>query len=85
MRTAQELANELTGRMRDAMRHAAPAQPIDRSCEILPGGKFRDQYGRMVTVTRVSQLRVMYYYEGYRDICETSRREFDLKFRAVQL
>lgn len=80
MRNAQELIN----RMKNAMKHAAPAEPMDRRAEMIPGMKYRNARGRMVTVTRVSQLRVMYRYEGYREICETSRREFDLKFRKVQ-
>lgn len=81
MRTAQELVD----RMKNAMNQKAPAEPVERSAEIIPGKKYRNERGRMVTVTRVSRLRVMYYYEGYRNICETSRREFEIKFREVQL
>lgn len=80
MRNAQELVE----RMKNAMKHRLPAKPADCSDELIPGVKYRNERGRMVTVTRVSRLRVMYRYEGYKEICETSRREFDLKFRKVQ-
>ncbi|SAF46020.1 DUF4222 domain-containing protein [Enterobacter kobei] len=81
MRTAQELVD----RMKNAMKHAAPAEPMDRSAELFPGMKYRNERGRMVTVLRASNLKVRYRYEGYAKECETSRREFDLKFKKVGL
>ena len=70
--------------MKNAMKHRVPAETVDRSAELIPVMKYRNERGRMVTVMRVSHLRVMYRYEGYQDICETSRREFDLKFTEVK-
>ena len=81
MRSAQELIE----RMKNAMKHQLPAEPVDRSGELIPGMKYRNERGRMVTVMRVSKYRVMYRYEGYRDVCETGRRMFDLKFKKVAL
>ncbi|HHE5968721.1 DUF4222 domain-containing protein [Citrobacter sp. S46_ASV_140] len=78
------LAQELVDRMKKAMKHRVPVETVDRSAELIPGMKYRNERGRMVTVTRVSHLRVMYRYEGYQDICEIGRREFELKFRKVQ-
>lgn len=79
------LAQELLDRMKKAMKHRVPAETVDRSAELIPGMKYRNERGRMVTVTRVSKYRVMYRYEGYRDVCETGRRMFDLKFKKVAL
>ncbi|WP_343529283.1 DUF4222 domain-containing protein [Yokenella regensburgei] len=84
MRTSQELAHALTERMKNAARNAAPPAPVDRHNEIFPGKRYRDERGRMVTVQRVSQLRVTYTREGYRGVSEVGRREFDLKFTEVQ-
>lgn len=81
MRSAQELVD----RMKNAMKHVTPAEPVDRSAELFPGAKCRNERGRMVTVLRVSQLKVRYRYEGYAEECETGRREFDLKFKKVEL
>ncbi|HCM56868.1 TPA: DUF4222 domain-containing protein [Citrobacter freundii] len=78
------LAQELVDRMKNAMKHKVPAETVDRSAELIPWMKYRNERGRMVTVIRVSPLRVMYRYEGYQDICEIGRREFELKFRKVQ-
>lgn len=88
MRTSQDLASAFMARLKNAMALKAPqekpVEPVARNAELIPGEKFSNERGRMVTVMRVSHLRVMYRYEGYQDICETSRREFDLKFRKVQ-
>ena len=81
MRTAQELVN----RMKSAMQCSVPAEPDAHRAELVPGAKYRNERGRMVTVLRASQLRVRYRYEGYAKECETSRREFDLKFKKVEL
>lgn len=59
------LAQELVDRMKKAMKHRVPAETVDRSAELIPGMKYRNERGRMVTVMRVSHLRVMYRYEGY--------------------
>ena len=84
MRTSQEIANALTERLKNAMKNGAPAAPVDRSAEVIPGKWYRDERGRMVTVQRVSQLRVMYTREGYRGVSEVGRREFELKFTEVK-
>ncbi|QMB06621.1 DUF4222 domain-containing protein [Citrobacter freundii] len=83
MRANRELASYLIDRMKNAMKHNAPTELSDRTGELIPGMKYRNERGRMVTIIRVSHLRVMYRYEGYRDICERSRRAFELKFRKV--
>ncbi|KAA1272877.1 DUF4222 domain-containing protein [Citrobacter pasteurii] len=78
------LAQELVDRMKNAMKHKVPAETVDRSAELIPGVKYRNERGRMVTVLRSSQYRVVYQREGYSGICEMSRYQFDLKFKKVQ-
>lgn len=80
MRTAKELVE----RMKNAMKHAAPAEPMDRRAELIPGTRYRDERGRMVLVISASQLRVKYYREGFSDVYEMGRYQFDLKFKKVQ-
>lgn len=87
MRTSQDLASAFMARLKNAMALKAPQDPVGpvvRSAELIPGKKYRNARGRMVTVQRVSQLRVSYRYEGYHEICETSRKEFERKFSEVQ-
>lgn len=84
MRTSHDLANALTERLKNAMKNAAPEAPADRRGELHPGKRYRDERGRMVTIIRCSQLRVLYHREGYRGDLEVSRREFDLKFTEVK-
>lgn len=48
------LALELVNRMKKAMKHRVPAETVDRSAELIPGTKYRNERGRMVTVMRVS-------------------------------
>ncbi|EMR8086920.1 TPA: DUF4222 domain-containing protein [Citrobacter youngae] len=78
------LAQELVDRMKNAMKHKIPAETVDRSAELIPGMKYRNERGGMVTVLRSSQYRVVYQREGYSGICEMSRYQFDLKFKKVQ-
>ncbi|EPZ2455625.1 DUF4222 domain-containing protein [Citrobacter youngae] len=78
------LAQELVDRMKNAMKHKVPAETVDRSAELIPGMKYRNERGGMVTVLRSSQYRVVYQREGYSGICEMSRYQFDLKFKKVQ-
>ena len=78
------LAQELVDRMKNAMKHRVPAETVDRSAELIPGMKYRNERGGMVTVLRSSQYRVVYQREGYSGICEMSRYQFDLKFKKVQ-
>ena len=78
------LAQELVDRMKNAMKHKVPAETVDRSAELIPGVKYRNERGGMVTVLRSSQYRVVYQREGYSGICEMSRYQFDLKFKKVQ-
>lgn len=84
MRTSQELASDLINRMKAAMEHNAPAQPSNRTDEMIPGMRYRAERGRMVTVIRCSQHRVVYQREGYSGVSEMSRYQFDLKFKKVQ-
>lgn len=85
MRTSQDLASAFMARLKNAMALKAPQEPVVRSAELIPGKKYRNAHGRMVTVQRVSQLRVSYRYEGYHEVCETSRKEFERKFTEVTL
>lgn len=78
------LAQELVDRMKNAMKHKVPAETVDRCAELIPGMKYRNERGGMVTVLRSSQYRVVYQREGYSGICEMSRYQFDLKFKKVQ-
>ncbi|WP_239509304.1 DUF4222 domain-containing protein [Citrobacter sp. CRE-46] len=57
------------------MKHKVLAETVERSDELIPGMKYRNERGRMVTVMRVSHLRVMYRYEGYQDVNSTSTRK----------
>lgn len=84
MRTSQELASDLINRMKKAAENKAPAQPSDRADEVIPGMRYRAERGRMVTVIRCSQYRVVYQREGYSGVSEMSRYQFDLKFKKVQ-
>jgi hypothetical protein len=54
MRTSQELASALTERMKNAMKNGPAQEPVDRRGEIIPGKRYRDERGRMVTVLRAS-------------------------------
>ncbi|MBT9425880.1 DUF4222 domain-containing protein [Enterobacter oligotrophicus] len=83
MRTSQELKDDLINRMKNAMKNRPIEEPVDRRGEIIPGKRYRDERGRMVTVMRASQLRVEYCREGYAGISETGRREFEIKFTEV--
>lgn len=84
MRTDQELHSELMSRLKRAAGNRAPAKPTDRSREVIPGTKYRDERGRMVLVISASLLRVKYYREGYSGEHEIGRYQFDLKFKKVQ-
>lgn len=84
MRTHQELASALMERMKNAMKNAVPEAPAERRVEMIPGMTYRAQRGRMVTVIRCSQYRVVFQREGYSGECELSRREFDRKFTEVK-
>ncbi|HDR2587308.1 TPA: DUF4222 domain-containing protein [Enterobacter ludwigii] len=84
MRTSQEIANALTERLKNAAKNAPPVAPVDRSAEIFPGKRYRDERGRMVIIQRASLLRVTYTREGYRGVSEVGRREFELKFTEVK-
>ncbi|UTD19357.1 DUF4222 domain-containing protein [Citrobacter sp. SX206] len=78
------LVQELVDRMKNAMKHKIPAETVDCSAELIPGMKYRNERGGMVTVLRSSQYRVVYQREGYSGICEMSRYQFDLKFKKGQ-
>ena len=84
MHKPQEIADALTERLKNAARNKTPVADVDRSAEIFPGKRYRDERGRMVTVQRASPLRVTYTREGYSDISEVGRREFELKFTEVE-
>ena len=84
MRTNRDIsASDLISRMKNAMENAAPGAPAEREAEMIPGMRYRAERGRMVTVIRCSQYRVVYQREGYSGVSEMSRREFDRKFTEV--
>ncbi|HEO9044198.1 TPA: DUF4222 domain-containing protein [Enterobacter kobei] len=83
MRTSQELANDLISRMKNAMQNAEPDAPAVKRNDMIPGMRYRANRGRIVTVLRCSQYRVVYQREGYSGVSEMSRREFDRKFTEV--
>lgn len=85
MRTSQELASAMAERMKNAMKNEPAQESVDRRGEIIPGKRYRDERGRMVTVLRASQLRVSYHREGYAGDSETGCREFEIKFTEVKL
>lgn len=84
MRTSQNLADALTERMKNAMKNRSAEEQVERRSEVLPGKRFRAERGRMVTVLRCSQYRVVYQHEGYSGESEMSRREFERKFTEVK-
>jgi len=84
MRTSQELASALAERMKNAMNNRPAQEQVDRRGEIIPGKRYRDERGRMVTVLRASQLRVSYRREGHTGVSEIGRREFEIKFTEVK-
>lgn len=77
MRNAQELHSELMNRLKKAAENRAPVEQADRAAEVIPGTRYCDKRGRMVTL-------VVYLREGYSGKCEMSRYQFDLKFKKVQ-
>lgn len=84
MRTSREVsASDLISRMKNAMANAAPGAPAEQRTDMIPGMRYRAERGRIVTVLRCSQYRVVYQREGYSGESEMSRREFDRKFTEV--
>ncbi|MCX8984824.1 DUF4222 domain-containing protein [Citrobacter portucalensis] len=77
-------AQELVDRMKNAMKHKIPAETVDRSAELIPGMRYRNERGGMVTILRSLQHRVTYQRDDYSGVCELSRYQFDLKFKKVQ-
>lgn len=84
MRTSQEHANALIERLKIAAKNAPTPEPVDRSVELFPGKRYRDGYGRMVTILRVSQLAVEYSREGYRGVGSMEPKKFKSKFTEVK-
>ena len=78
MRTAQELIE----RWKKAQAGRLPT-PVSAAYK-LPGTKYRDERGRMVTLINRTQSRVTYRREGYQEICELSSSAFDRKFTEVK-
>lgn len=77
-------ASDLVARMKNAMKNGVPDAPAERRTDMIPGKRYRAERGRMVTVLRCSQYRVVYQREGYSGESEMSRREFDRKFTEVK-
>ncbi|KNC93637.1 DUF4222 domain-containing protein [Trabulsiella odontotermitis] len=75
---------ELLKRWKSILQRNTPKAPADRSAEIIPGKKYRDGRGRMVTVLSVSPHKITFSREGCEKDCELSRKEF-YKFIEVQL
>ena len=84
MRISRDVsASDLISRMKNAMVNAAPDAPAKQRMDMIPGMRYRAERGRIVTVLRCSQYRVVYQREGYSGVSELSRREFDRKFTEV--
>lgn len=77
-------ASDLVARMKNAMKNGVPDALAERRTDMIPGMRYRAERGRIVTVLRCSQYRVVYQREGYSGESEMSRREFDRKFTEVK-
>lgn len=84
MRTSQEHANALMERLKNAAKNAPAVTPVERSTELFPGKRYRDGYGRMVTILRVSQRAVEYSREGYCGESTMEPKKFKSKFTEVK-
>ncbi|MEZ2600781.1 DUF4222 domain-containing protein [Kluyvera intermedia] len=74
-------SQELTERWKAAVAGRPPAaepEPVPIS-----GKRYRDRYGRVVTIMAVGPQRIKFRREGDRDPCEMSYREFERKFTEV--
>lgn len=86
MRTNRDLStSDLISRMKNAMGNAAPGAPTEQGREMIPGMRYRNERGRIVTVLHSSPYRVAYQREGYSGISEMSRYQFKRKFTEVKL
>ncbi|HDR2353309.1 TPA: DUF4222 domain-containing protein [Enterobacter roggenkampii] len=83
MRTSQEHRDALIERLKNAAKNSPAVAPVDRGTELFPGKRYRDGYGRMVTILRVSQLAVEYSREGYRGVGTMEPKKFKSKFTEV--
>lgn len=84
MRTSQEQKDALMERLKNAAKNAPATTPVERSTELFPGKRYRDGYGRIVTILRVSPLAVEYSREGYRGVSTMEPGKFKSKFTEVQ-
>lgn len=73
---------ELLKRWQSVLQRNKPATGC--SAEILPGKKYRDGRGRLVTVLNVSPQKITFMRDGCADKCELSRKRFN-EFIEVQL
>lgn len=84
MRTSRDVsASDLISRMKSAMSNTVPKAAAEQRTDMIPGMRYRAERGRIVTVLRCSQYRVVYQREGYSGESEMSRREFERKFTEV--
>lgn len=83
MRTSQEHRDALMERLKNATKNVVPEAPAERR-DVIPGKRYREERGGIVTVLRSSQYRVVYHREGYSGTCELSRYQFDLRFTEVR-
>ncbi|MDK9585447.1 DUF4222 domain-containing protein [Lelliottia wanjuensis] len=84
MRTSQEHRDALMERFKNAAKNASVNAPVERGAELFPGKRYRDGYGRMVTILRVYPLAVEYSREGYRGTCTMEPKKFKSKFTEVK-
>ena len=84
MRISRDISSsDLISRMKNAMVNVVPGAPVEQRTDMIPGMRYRAERGRIVTVLRCSQYRVVYQRDGYSGESELSRREFDRKFTEV--
>lgn len=84
MRTNRDLSNsDLISRMKNAMGNAAQGAPAEQGTGMIPGMRYRNERGRIVTVLRCLPHRVVYQREGYSGVSEMSRYQFERKFTEV--
>jgi hypothetical protein len=82
MRTNQEIIDHARAVLQRNTDQKPAAQEERR--KVIPGKRYREKGGCIVTVLRSSDYRVVYQREGYSGESELSRYWFDRKFTEVK-
>lgn len=83
MLTSQEHRDALMERLKNAAKNAPVQRQEEGRAVLFPGKRYRDRYGCMVTILRVSPLAVEYSREGYRGVSTMEPNKFKSKFTEV--